>query len=165
MVVDVMCMYMFILTGKDVREQWHKLFSDEMPSVSPEDVLKVWQALVQLTSGKVVSVLFQFVHLSVENRVLLFTLEEEKLLVCNGIGSECLCSQNLSDVINWLDWWANVENSDVLEDAPEGFCKLFNCTPGSKSVHLFTETHDIENNTNLRLAHFQTLCKASQFNF
>ena len=163
MSLDVMCLYMFILTGKDVRDQWNKVFLDELPSVGPEEVLRLWQALVQLTAGKVVSVLFQFVHSAVENRVLLFTLENEQLLVCNGVGSDCLFVQNLPDVITWLDWWANVEDSYVLKEAPEGFCKLFHCLPDSKSVHLFTETHDVVENTNLRLAHFQALCKAAEF--
>lgn len=163
--MDIMSVYMFVLTGQNPLDKWTRLLETKTQESKPEAVLQLWQALVQLSEEQVVSVVFQFSSPCHENmtRVILFTLEHGKLLVCNGFGSESLFVVPLEDVITWLNEWAYKEEGDVPIDAPKAFFSLFGCAPKSQMIYLLTETHDIAKNTNMRLAHFEALCKLSMF--
>lgn len=162
---DIMSVYMFVLTGQNPLEKWSRLLNTPTQQSKPEAVLQLWQALVQLSDEQVVSTVFQFSVPLHKNKttVILFTLENGKLLVCNGFGAEALSVVPLDDVITWLNEWAYEEEGYVPSDLPKTFFTLFGCAPKSQMIHLLTETHDIANNTNMRLAHFEALCKLSMF--
>ena len=168
---EAMRLYMFILSGKDMEASWQRIMDDDMPSISPEHVLQVWQAVVQLEPEQFVSVLFQFVQSNlVENRVLLITQEDDHLLVCNGIGSESLLVTSVEDVVNMLDWWLRsmeMHAQQAQHALHPVFKQLFLVSDGEdlRGVHLFCESHKLQNNTNLRLAQFQALCQSAQFKY
>lgn len=159
---EQVCMVYF-LSDKDRREEWTRMFSDELVSASAEQVLLVWQHLVQMQDNQMVVVLFQYVtsHKVVKNKVLLFTLENDDLLVCNGYGSANLVSVTHEDLIDMLDWWSNLPTMDIPAQAHPVYTKVFACDSNVKSIHLFSETHDITSNVNLRLAQFNMICDAA----
>ena len=158
------CMVYF-MCDVDVREHWEKLLSDDMVSASPESVLTMWQQLLQMQENQLVAVLFQCMTARkvVKTKVLLFTLENDYLLVCNGIGSENLIIVTYEEMIDFCNWWSSLQPSvDIpLLNVHPVYRKVFRCDLNVKTVHLFTETHDMVSNTNLRLAQFNMICKAA----
>jgi hypothetical protein len=159
------CMVYF-LCDKDVKEAWHQVLDEDMVSsdVSPEQVLLLWQKLLQLEENQVVSVLFQYKTSKnrVKTKVLLFTLENEYLLVCNGIGSANLIVVTLEEMSDLCNWWSGLPTTDIpLTGVHLVYRKVFCCDVNVKPIHLLTETHDMVSNTNLRLAQFNMICEAA----
>ena len=154
----------FFLCDKDVRDHWNRLLNDDMVSASAEQVLELWQQLLQMQENQVVSVLFQYLtpRNKCKTKVLLFTQENDYLLVCNGIGSENLIVVTYNDMIDFCDWWSNLGAVNIpLTNVHPVYRKVFRCDLNVKTVHLFTETHDMVKNTNLRLAQFNMICEAA----
>jgi hypothetical protein len=154
----------YFLCDKDMRESWDVLLNDDMPSIEKEQIMTLWQHLLQLGDNQLISVLFQYVeHSNVKTKVLLMTREDDELLVCNGVGSENLVSTTLHEMVDFLNWWSNLATCDIpATQVHPVYSKVFRCALNIKSIHLFTETHDMVNNTNLRLAQFNMICEAAQ---
>lgn len=157
----------YFMCDKDVREQWATQLADDMPSISAEQIMTLWQQLLQLQDNQLVSVLFQFVGNAgqakkAKTKALLFTREDDGFLVCNGIGGDNLVNVTVDEMVDFLNWWTNLETHDIPLYAHAVYRKVFRCSTNVKSVHLFTETFDMVNNTNLRLAQFNMICEAAQ---
>lgn len=156
----------YFLCDKDVTDTWKRWANDDIPSVNEEQVLTLWQSLLQMTDNQLVSVLFQYVDKSgqVKTKVVLFTREDNELLACNGVGSDNLVQVGWDEMIDFLNWWSNLSPPDIpLTSVPAVYRKVFCCPTNVKSIHLFTETHDMVSNTNLRLAQFNLMCKAAEY--
>ncbi len=165
MVEDFMSLIVYVLTNKDVQLHWRRQLKVAPSSITQEDILRLWQVLLQLEDGMLVTTLYVFESTQGrQNRVLLFMLENDKLLVCNNVGSDGIQVVELSEIITMLDEWFNLPLLYVKTPSPL-FSQLFqvSSTESIKSVHLLTEVHAIEENTNLRWAHFQLLCRQSEF--
>jgi hypothetical protein len=156
----------YFLCDKDVTDTWVRMLNDDIPSACPEQVLTLWQSLLQMTDNQVVSALFQYVDKSsqIKTKVVLFTREDEGLLACNGISSTNLVTLTWDEMIDFLNWWSNLTPPDIpLTGVPQVYSKVFCCATNVKTVHLFTETHDMVSNTNIRLAQFNLMCKAAEY--
>ncbi len=166
--LNELILLVYLLSGKDVSEEWQRKLQDDLRSIEPAQIMKLWQSLLQLNENRFVSVLFQFVQpnkpsAGVTTKVVLITREDDQLLLCNGIGSESFLLMSAEEVVDVLDWWVNQPDCDIpMANVHPLYQKVFQWPLGIKSVHLFTNTHEIQDNTNLRLAHFQTLCESSK---
>ncbi len=156
------CM-LFFMSDKDVTESWRRVLEDDMVSAGPESVLRLWQQLLQMQDNELVSVLFQYMtsRQVVKTKVLLFTQEENYLLVCNGIGGDSLVNVTYEEMIDLCNWWSGSPTVDVPLQAHPVYRKVFRCDTNVKSIHLFTDTHTMSSNTNLRLAQFNRICEAA----
>lgn len=159
----------YFLCDKDVVDEWGRQMNDDMPSINVEQIMTLWQQLLQLQDNQLVSVLFQFVgnagqQKKAKTKVLLFTRENDGLLVCNGVGSDNLVTVIMDEMVDLLNWWSNLATPDIppLDKVHPLYRKVFRCSVNVKSIHLFTETHDMVSNTNLRLAQFNMICDAAR---
>lgn len=162
--VDDIAFVLFLLTGVDKSSAW-KVPESVEPSICPEEIMKLWQSVVQLDDGHVLSVLFQYGQTKyVKTKFLLMTREGNEILVCNGIGSDNLVVTSIENLVDFLDWWINLPTCDIpLSGVHPVYKEVFKCSTAVRSIHLLTEVHTIQDATvNLRLAHFQMLCEASK---
>jgi hypothetical protein len=156
---------LFLMTGSDESGGWKRVFENKEVTINQEQLLQLWQRLVQLDDSHVVVALYQCISLKkvVTSRVLLFTRENDDILVCNGVGSDGLVTVSIQSVVDLLDWWVNLPSCDIpLSGIHPLYSSVFRCGIAVNSVHLFSETYDIQENANLRLAHFQMLCEAAK---
>ena len=157
------CMVYF-MCDKDVRESWSLMLNDDLVSACAEDVLTLWQQLLQMKENQLVSVLYQYQNSKgiFKTKVLLFTLENDYLLVCNGIGSENLVVVTLDEMADLCDWWSRLPSVHVpLLHVHPMYKNVFRSDLNVKPIHLFIETHNMVKNTNLRLAQFNMICEAA----
>ena len=164
--LNELVLLVYLLSGEDVSSTWNSVIQDDLCSITPEHVMQLWQQLVQLEDMSFISVLFQFFapnsSKTVKTKVLLITKEEGQLLVCNGIGSSNLVTVSVDDMVNLLDWWCNQPDCNIPLQAHPMYKKVFKSSVNVKSIHLFSSVHPIQENTNLRLAHFQMICDAAK---
>ena len=163
--VDDIAFVLFLLTGTDKSSAWRQVSKTSEPSISQEEIMKLWQSVLQLDDGHVLSVLFQYSQTKyVKTKILLMTREGDEILVCNGIGSDNLVTVSVDSLVDFLDWWINLPTCDIpLSGVHPIYRQVFKCSIAVQSIHLLTEVHTIQDATvNLRLAHFQMLCEASK---
>lgn len=165
--LNELALLVYLLSGVDVTPEWNRMLLDEMPSINQEQIMELWQQLLHLDDNSFLSVFFQFIpnqRGAIKTKVLLFTKEDTQLLVCNGIGSSNLINVSLDRMVDLLDWWLNLPNCDIplLGQTHPVYKEVFRCSANVKSIHLFTNTHAIQENTNLRLAHFHLICEAAK---
>ena len=157
------CM-VYLMCDKDVRETWGTMQNDDLVSACAEDVLTLWQQLLQMQDNQLVSVLYQYKNSKgiIKTKALLFTLENEYLLVCNGTGSNNLVIVSMNEMADLCNWWSSLPLMHVpLLHVHPMYKKVFGSDLNVKPIHLFTETHDMIKNTNLRLAQFNMICEAA----
>ena len=162
--LDDLAFVLFLMTGKDMTSAWRRLMQEPEPSISQEAIMQLWQQILQLDDGHVISVLFQYGQTKyVKTKILLMTREGDKVLVCNGIGSDNLVLVSVDSLVDFLDWWINLPTCDIpLSGVHPVYKQVFKCSIAVRSIHLFVETLPIQETANLRLAHFQMICEASK---
>jgi hypothetical protein len=163
---DDLVFVVFLLTGRDMSSVWSRMLQDDIPSISQDYIMQLWQNVLQLDDTHVLSVLFECIQTNkvVKSRVLLLTKEGDEILVCNGVGSDNLVLTSVKELVDFLDWWINLPTCDIpFSGVHPLYKKVFKCSVGVRSVHLFSEFIPIQDsNLNLRLAHFNMLCEASK---
>lgn len=170
--LDEIVFLTYILSGQDVRSDWQRhMMSHPEGDMVPEDVLQLWQRLVHLKDNEFISVIFHYKQsgnpkAQTKSKVLLLSLEDSHVLVCNGVGGDNLVKVSKDDMITLFDWWCNLHNLGIPLAGGRNlgiFKKVFRTSVGIDSVYLFSDTHVMSEDMNLRVGHFQMICEAAKY--